>query len=60
MLEYFMFILLLFLTVLFFFFFVFQFQLSHTLTGVLHEKKLRLSHLTVPLPGEANDWFWGP
>jgi len=30
------------------------------LTGVFHEKKLRLSHLTVPLSGEANDWFWGP
>jgi len=29
-------------------------------TGVSHRKKLRLSHLTVPLSGEENDWLWGP
>jgi len=29
-------------------------------TGVSDGKKLRLSNLTMSLPREANDWFWGP
>jgi len=62
MLEYFKFILfIIFLTVLLFFLsFVFKFQLTHTMTGVSHRKKLRLTNLIVPLLGEVNDYFWGP
>jgi len=29
-------------------------------TDISHGKKLRIPHLSVSLPGEANDWFWGP
>jgi len=29
------------------------------MADVSHGKKLKLSNLTVPLSGEANDWFRG-
>ena len=41
-----------------FFVFVFQFRKKHRVKGISHGKKLRLKNLTIPQPGEQNDWFW--
>ena len=30
------------------------------MTGVSHERKLRLSALSLPLPVDDNPWFWNP
>jgi len=51
-------LLIIYLTVLFFLF-VFQFQKKkHRVKGISHGKKLSLKNLTIPQPGEQNDWFW--
>ena len=40
------------------FFFVFQMQVEHKLIDISLGRKLRLSALSLPLPVDANPWFW--
>ena len=53
-----MFILLIIYLTMLFFVFVFQFRKKQRVKGISHGKKLNLKNLTIPQPGEQNDWFW--
>ncbi|XP_024642047.1 uncharacterized protein [Medicago truncatula] len=35
-----------------------NFRRKHRVKGISHGKKLSIKNLTLPMPGEQNEWFW--